>query len=132
MKHWAPVLICVLGLSAALHAYENDEWPHTKDIKNCPRCKAPFDAAPHPLDYRQCPKCLAALEKSSAYIKKHFKPSMFGFKGYRKGVKPADLELPPPALGIPLRQTGAFFPESDNLPCQSPHPTSLRAGLTMR
>src|SRR6185369_16755250 len=56
----------------------NDEWPHTKDLKNCPRCKAPFDATPHPLDYRQCPKCLAALEKASGYIKKHFKPSMFG------------------------------------------------------
>ncbi|HEY3321854.1 MAG TPA: hypothetical protein VGP72_15405 [Planctomycetota bacterium] len=57
---------------------EVEEFPHTKDVHKCPRCQASFDGAPHPYDFAKCPKCQMALSKSLAYVKKNFKPTMFG------------------------------------------------------
>jgi hypothetical protein len=71
-------LMAVSLISFSARAYEVEEWPHPKDLKKCPKCPAMFDATPHPLDYRKCPKCLAGLEKAMGYVKKNFKPSMFG------------------------------------------------------
>jgi hypothetical protein len=70
------VWLTVSPFSAA--AGEAEEWAHQKDIRKCPKCSAAYDATPHPLDYRQCPKCQAALGKALAYLKKNFKPQMFG------------------------------------------------------
>ncbi|MCY3022821.1 MAG: hypothetical protein NTW87_27900 [Planctomycetota bacterium] len=85
MEHPATVLsrllaaATLLALGAApVFCGEPEEWPHAKDIRKCPKCPATFDAAPHPYDLKQCPKCQAALNKSLAYVKKHFKPTMFG------------------------------------------------------
>lgn len=74
-----PTLITLALLAAApLRAAEIEEWPHTKDLKKCPKCPAMFDATPHPLDFRKCPKCKAGLDKALGYVKKNFKPTMFG------------------------------------------------------
>src|SRR5260221_1617529 len=71
-----PILFSIF--MASVTASEQEEWPHLKDMKKCPKCGAAFDCTPHPFDYKQCPRCAAALEKAMGYVKKHFKPSMFG------------------------------------------------------